>query len=490
MQPAPVMPTIAIIGAGLSGSLLATHLLSAPTRCRVLLFERRTAPGRGLAYGTHDDNLVLNVPAGNMGLFPDKPAHFLRYCQNLDPAFSSGSFVSRRIFGDYIEDTLSRARAANPEALETVQGEVCGVHPHDNEFDIALDDGRSFRADRVVLALGHLGSQRLPVPTGIAGTPRYVPDPWAAGALDKLDPELPVAIIGTGHTAIDTVFRLSVAHPKRRIVMISRRGLLPNAHRSRPQVPAAAAYPAWLPDKPSAFALLRAVRAETRLRTQNGGDWRDVLNELRPYTPDIWLALPVHERRRFLNRIRPFWDVHRHRLSPCADHRLARLLAQQRVEVFGARISRFHTRPDSIELTLSLRNGGTHTRQVGSIVNCTGPDYDIGAIDSPLVRQLRDDGLIRPDPLKIGIDVDDTYAPLGRDGKTQPGLYYLGPMLRAKYWEAIAVPELRIHAGRLTAHITANQDCCFSNGGTRQTESVAAPDASAHAEARRESSSS
>jgi uncharacterized NAD(P)/FAD-binding protein YdhS len=38
---------------------------------------------------------------------------------------------------------------------------------------------------------------------------------------------------------------------------------------------------------------------------------------------------------------------------------------------------------------------------------------------------------------------------LRSDGTAVPWLRYLGPLLRATYWEATAVPELRGHAAHL-----------------------------------------
>ena len=69
---------IAIIGAGFSGSLLAVHLLRrAGPDDRILLIERNAAFGRGAAYATGNDSHLLNVRAGNMSAFSDRPDHFL-----------------------------------------------------------------------------------------------------------------------------------------------------------------------------------------------------------------------------------------------------------------------------------------------------------------------------------------------------------------------------------------------------------------------------
>src|ERR1043166_2649854 len=79
--------TIAVIGGGFSGSLMAVHLLR---RCsaadRILLIERSAAFGRGIAYATGNDSHLLNVRAGNMSAFSREPDHFLEWLSRLPQA--------------------------------------------------------------------------------------------------------------------------------------------------------------------------------------------------------------------------------------------------------------------------------------------------------------------------------------------------------------------------------------------------------------------
>jgi uncharacterized NAD(P)/FAD-binding protein YdhS len=49
---------------------------------------------------------------------------------------------------------------------------------------------------------------------------------------------------------------------------------------------------------------------------QQGIDWRGVIGGLRPVTAQIWQPLPEVEKRRFLRHLRPYWEVHHHRLAP------------------------------------------------------------------------------------------------------------------------------------------------------------------------------
>jgi uncharacterized NAD(P)/FAD-binding protein YdhS len=55
------------------------------------------------------------------------------------------------------------------------------------------------------------------------------------------------------------------------------------------------------------------------------------------------------------------------------------------------------------------------------------------------------------DPLGLGWRTGAHGALIGHDGLAADHLFYLGPMLRADYWEATAVGELRVHALRLAA---------------------------------------
>lgn len=76
----PSTTTIAIVGAGFSGSLVAAHLLKTANRPLLIeLIERSHDIGKGVAYSTHTISHLLNVSAGKMSAFPDDPGHLLRW---------------------------------------------------------------------------------------------------------------------------------------------------------------------------------------------------------------------------------------------------------------------------------------------------------------------------------------------------------------------------------------------------------------------------
>jgi uncharacterized NAD(P)/FAD-binding protein YdhS len=92
---------------------------------------------------------------------------------------------------------------------------------------------------------------------------------------------------------------------------------------------------------------------------------------------------------------------------------------------------------------------------VALALNCSGPSCDYDRIRDPLVRQLLDDAIIRPDPLRLGLDVTSNCAVRGADGAISRRLFAVGPVTKAAFWEMTAVPDLRRQCEFLARHLTA-----------------------------------
>lgn len=137
-------PTIAIIGAGASGTLTAIHLLRrARGPLDVVLLDRRSQPGRGVAYGTAFQAHLLNVRAGNMSAFPDEPRHSFEWLREAEVdsswrAESPTEFVPRMVYGPYLEATMRAAQASAHEgvALDIRHAEVVGLAPGNSTLEL------------------------------------------------------------------------------------------------------------------------------------------------------------------------------------------------------------------------------------------------------------------------------------------------------------------------------------------------------------------
>jgi len=184
------------------------------------------------------------------------------------------------------------------------------------------------------------------------------------------------------------------------------------------------------------------------------GDWRQVIDSLRPITPQLWRKLASRERERFMRHLRPYWEVHRHRASPETGAAIERLIRSGWFRVVAGRIVGVEEEPDGVMVTIARRGSGElHSFRVGAVVNCTGPATDVRQAGDPLLNTLFHWGQARPDPLGLGIDVAGDGGIISGNGEPSRVLYYVGPLIRARDGEGTAVPELRVHAARLAVKL-------------------------------------
>jgi uncharacterized NAD(P)/FAD-binding protein YdhS len=460
----PTPRTVAIVGAGFCGTAVATNLLRmTDERLRVVLIDAAQI-GRGLAYRPSRYPYLLNVPAARMSASIAEPLQFLEFARRRCPGAAAGDFLPRALYGDYLEWTL-RTAESNPRArseLQRVHGRVVALeHIHrTTRSRIYLADGRTLDADDVVLALGNPPPASLPVHESLRGSALHVANPWQSPPVFRADER--VLIVGTGLTMADVVL---AGLPARRgtlvIHAISRHGLLPASqcglhHGARPGADPA---PLLCAASRSLLSLFRAVRRSCAAAETSQGNWREAIAFVRELAPSIWQRLAVAERRRFLRHVRPYWDIHRHRLAAGVAPILQGLVRNGQLQIHPARL--LSLEPVGRQMRVALRPRGQRLPAhllVDRVINCTGPNYDLANTRDPLPRCLLAQGTAVRDPLGLGLVTDEFGALVSSSGRATAGIYYVGPMLRATHWEATAVAELRHQAARLARHLVGARD--------------------------------
>ncbi|MGZ8283179.1 MAG: FAD/NAD(P)-binding protein [Allosphingosinicella sp.] len=430
---------VAVIGAGASGTLAALHLLRERVD-RVTLVERERVPGRGTAYGTRRAEHLLNVTAHRMSVWPDDPEHFARWYA--DRGGAADDFAPRRLFGDYLAGLL----AAAGDRVRIVTGEAIAVDRRDGTEHVALADGRTIAADAVVLAPGNYRPAPLPGFDPARLGALYAEDPWYGGFTDGLTDRDTVLLIGTALTSIDAALTLDAAGFRGDIVAISRRGLVPRAHFPREPV---AEPPGELPG--TFVGLLRHVRARARVI-----GWREAVHELRNVTQQIWGAAPLDQRRRFVRHLRPWWDVHRHRIAPAVAERIAEMERGGRLRFAAGRLVSAEAEGDRARVTWRPR-GASRAEQllVRRIVNGSGPELELARAGEALLDALLAGGRIRPDNVRLGIDVGPGCRAVRATGEPSDTLYAIGPITRGTFWESIAVSDIAAQAENVARQIAA-----------------------------------
>lgn len=438
--------TIAIVGGGASGVLLAAQLLKAPDPAlRVLLIEKSGSFGRGLAYSTSLDAHLLNVGAHGMSAFPDQPDHFREWLIARGVALAPDAlwFAPRRLYGDYLGDIASSLAGREPARLKLAQAQVLSVSPHHGGVTLALDGNAVIEADVAVLAAGHDDQPASPV----AGAIR-----WGGPQDTPIDPDAAVLILGTGLSMIDAWQALKARGHRGPVVALSRRGRVPLAH--LPQRPV----PLDIEDVPlgaSPASFMRWLRRRTRQAQAEGGQWQNVVDGLRPFNQRIWQAWSLDDRRRFLRHAKAWWDVHRHRAAPQIHSELEEAFASRQLTTIAGTVERAEREGGGFTVVIRRRGGTqTETLAVARIYDCTGVVRDVASGSLTAVRSLTDRGLARPDPLGLGLDVTADGAVIDAAGKPSGRIFAIGPLTRGALFEIEAVPDIRVQAAQLAAHLT------------------------------------
>ncbi|BDZ52087.1 hypothetical protein GCM10025867_43280 [Frondihabitans sucicola] len=433
--------SVVIVGGG-AAAVFATFALRDRSAAlglpalHVTVVGREPVVGRGLAYGRAEPHHRLNSPAGKMSLSATDDEAFLRWLdragwRDVDgtPA-DAGSYVPRRVFGDYVESQFAGLLASSPTEVTFLQGEVVGILPSSAGVTVALADGSSLTAESAVLALGN------PAPGTVAtGAARSLDDPWAPGALDGVTASDRVLLVGTGLTMIDVATSLARRMPGVRLTATSRRLLLPAVHLPEP----AAAGPGLGDEVATLGEMISAFGAQLRAAKGAGSPWQAVLDGVRPQVQTLWQRLSVADRRRFLDHVARRWDVHRHRMAQAVWAEVSALI-------------------ESGALTLSPSVAGT---SFDVAINCTGPASVASRGWSRLVDALLDAGLVAPDPTGIGFDTDASGALVDSSGVPSDRLFAIGAALKGALWETVAIPEVRQLAYRIADRLASPEDRRF-----------------------------
>src|ERR1700757_3333466 len=436
--PNEITRTIAIIGGGVSGTLTAVHLIRQRTPARIILIDSRPDLGLGLAYSTPSVRHLLNVPAGKISALPDQPDHFLNWLRkNHDPSATEKTFAPRAVFGRYIQSLL-----ASTTPLEQEVAAVLDVRMHDFGAVLTLDNGCELRADLIVLATGNFDPAPLPGITKAASDlGLYRHNAWVAKTYEELDPDAPVALIGTGLTGVDVVLRLRELGHRGRIIALSRHGIFPNRHDDYTPL-SSSVIPSDTPA--TCVAYLRALR----MAIHEGAEWRAAIDSLRDTTNELWLRLPIEEKKRFRRHLQRRWDVVRHRMAPPIADIIESELRNGTLEIREGNLEAVDATPAGACISVRA-HGDSKSFYADRVINCTGPSMNYRRVPSTLLQNLFKRGLVTSGPLGAGFHCSQDGAVIDAGGHASEIIFNLGPGRLGDLLESIAIPEIRQQAVEL-----------------------------------------
>jgi uncharacterized NAD(P)/FAD-binding protein YdhS len=456
-------PRVVVIGASASGGLTALHLARV-ARLRgaaldVVLIDPVLHRARGTAFGTTDPQHLLNVAAGGMSALPEDPGHFVawRARQRADLVTEPASFAPRVEWGRYLDETITEAYpGGEPIGLRHVRARATGIRRDDSGVVVATDDGHVVAGDAAVLATGEHPPSVAWAPDALIRSAFFVPDPWAAGALDVVRRDLAgpadVLLVGTGLTMVDAVLSIAgpTRRPDRRIHAVSRHGELPRRHAEELQLAAIPEIDDW----GDSLEDYRARATEHITRVQRAtGDWRPAVDGLRTVAQALWQRLGDDDRAEFLRSDASGWGRLRHRMPPGSADVIRALEGSGTLGVSAGQVAG----------AAPLSGGGLRVRlsdgrdlEVGWVVNCTGTTTVVNPGTDPLVDDLLSVragvALGRLSTAGLGFQTRGGRL-LDSAGSTGAPIWTLGSTRRGELYESTAIPEIRTQAAQVAAAV-------------------------------------
>jgi uncharacterized NAD(P)/FAD-binding protein YdhS len=198
---------------------------------------------------------------------------------------------------------------------------------------------------------------------------------------------------------------------------------------------------------------VRWVRAHVRAQQAAGQPWQVAIDMLRPHLGAIWRRLSPRDKQRFVRRVRPYWDVARHRAPADALTLVDRWRDAGRLRVLAGRIETTEATATGVDVVVRLRSGQRLADHYDALVRCVGPAIEGSDLETPLVRAMLARGVAQRDPAGLGIVTDAIGRVVDAQGRPSPRLLALGALQRAEGWETTSVPEIAAAARTLAAEL-------------------------------------
>lgn len=465
------MASVAIIGAGCSGTLVSQALASRSAQrpvSEVLLFDKTSTFGPGLPYGqdTNDEGFLLNMKSSLLGVDPRKDGDFAHWLKN-SPSQVAGllqEYAPRILMGQYLQEVVSdTAQKFNHSGIRfaRINASVRDVRRTSAGFEVHTANDVRF-VDYIVLAVGHLRKR-----TAFPGVERHFSNPYHDLARIK---EIPagsrVGVLGSKLTAVDMALllrRIGVAH----VHMFSNsgqlplvRGLIPADHEgvAFEECPGASIldFFRWFRREKTytpeyvGFITMREVLDRLELEIEAAAhvrDWQLWLDGTKGWIDEYWFRMSPKEKRRFYRKYQGLWMSYRHPMPLANALKIRDMLRVGELSVHAGYKSTRLKADEHFEVEVS-----DSLLELDYVIDATGVSGNLAKLDSVLIENMIDSGILSQYEFG-GVAIDPETHQLFE----QPGAYAIGPLTQGSLFYVSAMERLVIHAERVVEHIVKSQ---------------------------------
>lgn len=439
----------------MSGTIMAIQLLKHLKDVELYLFERNAHQlYRGIAYSSSMDYQPLNVPAEKMNISTSETESFynwlkLNWRQHLQEAPSPNTFVSRRVFGDFLEEKLKGCVSSSANIkFNVINAEVVNLKVSGETASLYFEN-KVLNVDYVVLALGLFPPGDLQIKNKVFNNSSLLEsNPWDGIWMQKIKSHDDILFIGSGLTTVELVANLlHNANYLGKISILSRRGLLPRRHEDY-LATTINKFPAR--EKITCLDLVAFVKGQ--LKQFSTADWRNIIDDLRADVPRLWSSMSLMERKRFLRHLRQLWEVHRHRAPAYVLDEIYKGIQKGRVELMTGRVENITEQNGLAYSEIKLRDK-TITAKFHRVINASGPESNCRKWNQSLVSSMLRSGIIHEDPLGLGINANLAGQLIDKNGALIDNMFAMGALRKGSAWECTAAKEITHQAIEIVSQI-------------------------------------
>lgn len=441
---------IAIVGFGATGVSflyqLHNHLDANGSNINIAVISPKDSFSSGLAFGQSAPFHKVNTPPELMGIDPEDPRGFSNWMRK--NKIDKDKFPTRKTYSQYLKNIFENIKDDKALNLVEYYSAAIDIDVINGTNYIRLQDGKIIKTKQVVLALGSI---TVPMFKSISGIlPKNIKES------DSIKSAL---VAGTGLTAVDCVRSLARCGCEN-IHMFSRNGFAPtvisNSVEYMPE------YFTWenlkksfkehqrgnrLPGikrllrneiskmkNPEIFEANRLLNRKKLseywsylLRRSDNCDlpFQDTLVSTRYYAHKVWQKLSDEEKLSFQRQYGAFWACWRHPIPVQVIKELIELVNEGRLSIHKSQMPLVKEHKDYI---LKTRD---HTYRSSVLVDGTGGGLNITDAESPLLKNMVNKGLCKPNPCG-GLCVDNlTFSVKNDIGTTS--IYCLGPLAKGDF---------------------------------------------------------
>ncbi|QIZ45432.1 FAD/NAD(P)-binding protein [Dickeya zeae] len=440
---------LAIIGVGATGVSLLKQLqdevyaagLASP---KIALFCPKEDFACGKAFGDAAAIHKVNTPPNMLCISRHEPDGFSRWMSEKGEELDL--YPNRLMYAKFLHETYQGILNLGILKIEEFYIHVDSLHPYMGGYKINTGDG-VVTAKKIVMCLGALHGSTFPTlaaQTGFVDHHRQFMD----------IPDGPVLVAGSGLTAVDAARSLAM-NRNREIHLFSRHGYAPTCLTAKnTYTPKALNWKNLLDNKGNRVRLSRFIHllnqerqyllgkdevepALHRLRSEGASayfeflmqksaaadlPYQDILVSTRPYMHKLWQMLPVEDRVLFSNHYGSEWAVWRHPIPYEVMSELAQAAKEKRLHIHKA------SRPPLFNNgSFSIETADRKSITSPFMVDGTGGSNQLSTIDSALLKNLLQQGLIESHPCG-GMNIHPMTFECRVNGTRVPNLYNIGPL--------------------------------------------------------------